>query len=128
MIVFWLAVGLLASTSAEPSAVVGGGMSYEDAKRSHEARERRSIRDLAEAMEPERPSKPKRAKTTPVTAHSMPAMVPQLVIFAPEPLGLLTNDESALRDALRMAEVIETTQIPEDEAAIALLMMMLEAT
>lgn len=128
MIVIWLAAGLLAGAGASAPAVGGGRLTFEEAQRSHESRDRRTVRDLVDSLEPERPSKPKKVKTTPVAGPSMPAIVPQLVTFAPSPIELLTADDSALREAQRLAAMIETTPIPEDPAAIALLMMLLEAT
>lgn len=136
MIALWLAAGLLASTPA-PSPSAAGGMTFEQASRIHAARHSRPPFDIADALEPEPKAKNKRPKTVPVSAVATIAAPIPTSLSLPQavPFDLLTADDQQLQDAQRLAILIEMSPAPagevevdtEDYAAIAVLMMLLEA-
>ena len=126
MIVLWLAAGLLASAGDAPAVVSGGRITYEEARQQYDSRAKHSIADLADALEPERSVKSQKKKTIPVQAlQTEPA-----ALYLPKaaPFGFDNTQTDAIRSAEQLAAMIEMTPEPEDSAAIAVLMMMLEAT
>lgn len=127
MIAIWLTVGLLASPSAEAPPVVGG--TFEEAQQQYERQRRRSIDDLVESLEPERQAK--RANKKKVVTERYPAAPIQTVEIPAAgeiDLSAIKQAGDEAERALLVSGQIRTTvvQAVEDEAAVALLMMLLE--
>lgn len=127
MIALWLTVGLLASPQAESAPIAGG--TFEQAQRQYEQQQRRSIDALVEELEPERPAKRKNKKTAVVDRYPAIPVEPIAIPVAGQiDLSSARQAGESAERAMLVSGQIRTTivQAVEDEAAVALLMMLLE--
>lgn len=129
MITLWLAVGVLAASQQAITPVGGESITFEQAQRQFDKSRRESIDSLVDSLEPERPAKRKNKKTVVVDRYPANPVEPTAIPVAGQiDLSAAKQAGEDADRAILISGRIRTTviQAVEDEAAIALLLMMLE--
>lgn len=127
MIALWLTVGLLASPQAEAPPIAGG--TFEQAQKQFEQQQRRSIDALIDEFEPERQAKrPNKKKVVAERYPAAPIQAIEIPAAGEIDLSAIKQAGDEAERAFLVSGQIRTTvvQAVEDEAAVALLMMLLE--